>query len=290
LFTIFTLLCIGLQIGLLSHVITRVASLNNGYIVVSPFPLLLASQSRDAATIRPCVVPAITNYSGSHKHQCSFSPSNYCPTNYSCSRIGQDSWCFADSFVCGDNYICQEIISNLSVPYRQDFPRVLPCSFEWPAFYVCIGLLSSAMFFIIVAALVLKFCARKMHDPRCVFPTLIIFGLLVATLVALSLARFLSSFTPSIYNQAALEAADCFENNAEDWFFYFLFVSISSVSLMCLTILSLEIIVMGTISFYVHGIHALFWNCNTFVILSVLIAISFGVSCFIIFANALNEY
>jgi len=267
-----------------------VDGLNHGYIVVSPFGVWSASQSQELVTIRPCVLPAMYNSSGGRMYECSASPLNYCPLNYSCSRIGRASLCFADSFVCGDNYVCQEVISNLSVLYPADFPRVLPCSFERPAFYVCIGLLSSAIFFILVTVLVLKFCSGKMHNPICVFPTMIIFGLLTACLVALSLARFLSSFTPSIETQAALEAANCFENNADNWFFYFLFISISLVSLMCLTILSIEIIVMGTISFYIHGMHTLFWNCNTFAILSVLIAISFGVSCFIIFANALNEY
>jgi len=292
---VFTLLCVSMQIVLFNIVSGSLQKLNPAtnmyFLIVSPYE----EEPGDLPIphlkkIRPCVLPSL-GASGLLRHECPIVPGQYCPSNYSCLKSGssREVFCQADDFSCGDSDVCLDIVKKLPV-LDPDYGRFLSCDFPKTAFYVSVGLQGAAILCIICALLVNKMCSQKMHKPVCLFPTILCFSLVTIVLVVVSLSQFLSSFSPGYNNQAEVEAANCFQNNAGNWFLYMVSMTILSVTLMCVTVLSVEIIAMGTIAYYIPGIHQLFWNCNTFVILAVLISMSFGVSCFIIFANALNEY
>jgi hypothetical protein len=100
---------------------------------------------------------------------------------------------------------------------------------------------------------------------------------------------FILAFTPHIREMSWIQAAGCFSNNGHDWFSAFISNLLAITGLLCLSLLTGEILIIGTISFFIPNIRRGFWNSNSFVIIAVFVAITFSVCCFLIFDRALSE-
>lgn len=100
---------------------------------------------------------------------------------------------------------------------------------------------------------------------------------------------FILSFLPHLRDMAWIQAADCFWNNGNDWFASQLSKLLAVSGLLCVILLTGEILMIATISFFIPNIRAGFWTSNSFVIIAVFVAITFSVCCFLIFDRALGD-